>query len=62
MKVNRRELLENTAFVSGAGLVGGIVAPEQQFVCARCSSGFTQSAQPRELWYRTCRRGDDGKT
>src|SRR5260221_280418 len=38
-----------------------IVAPEQEIVCARCSSGFTQSTQSGEFGNRTHRRGDDGK-
>src|SRR5207245_8879272 len=38
-----------------------IVAPEQEIVCARCSSGFTQSTRPGELGNRTHRRGDYGK-
>jgi len=61
MKVNRRELLKNAAFVSGASLVGAWWPPEQEIVGARWVSGFTQSPQPGELGNRTHRRGDDGK-
>src|SRR5258708_31174852 len=61
MKVNRRDLLKNTALVSGAALVGASWPPSKKLFCARCSSGFTQSTQSGEFGNRTHRRGDDGK-